>query len=130
MTAPAADSHPPFSNGEDFASRYCRWRRVARSAFVETLLAETLYPHARLLRHCLPANCFNLDRSFVENVGRLRQRRDFRNAMLDFLDAYEGHHWSRAVLHLRISVDRMRDIVQEVFAADADATASQLSSVA
>lgn len=120
MTAPepaaiTEASASPFSPGEDFAARYCRWRGIRRADFVETLFPEVLYPHARTLHHFLPGDWFNLDRHFIEDVGRIRRRREFANVMLDFVEARDGRRWRRTHFRLRISVDRMQALVKQVF---------------
>ena len=116
----ASPSQSPFAPGENFAARYCRWRGLERSAYTEAVLAETLHPHARLLRPWLPQHCFILDRVFVENIGRLHRRREFNNLMLDFTQDPDSHGWLRDTLHLRLSVRRLHALVWQVFALPAD----------
>jgi hypothetical protein len=106
----------PFDPQDNFARRYCAWRGVARENYVESVLAATLYPHARLLHRLAPERWFAVDRAFVESVGRMRRRRDFHDLMRDFLDDHDGHTWLREVLHLRVSVRRMHALVWATYA--------------
>lgn len=99
---------------ETFAQRYCRRRGLAAEAYANAVLDETLYPHARLVRWLLRGEALTVDRRFVVNVGQLRQRRDYQDAVREFFMDRDGATWPRRVLRLRISARRMQSLVWEV----------------
>lgn len=114
---PPENQRPPTRDPDDtFARRYCAMRGLEREAFVEAVLRETLYPHVRLLHRLLPPSSFAIDRAFLENIGRLRRRREFNDKFLDFAQDPAGGGWMRDLFYLRISVGRLHELVWLAFA--------------
>jgi hypothetical protein len=106
LAAPSGDG----AEAGTFRQRYCRARGLRPADFVETLLDTCLYPQARLLRPWLEGlnpGIFAADREFVEALGRIRRRAEFRFEAEYFHHAERRRSLLRRVLRLRVSVGRL-----------------------
>lgn len=106
-----------FTSESSFGALYCASRKIGAEKYETSVLAETLYPHARLLtpvlRFVWPRH-FTADYDFVQSVARLERFRDFFNEAEDFSHHPDNVGFSRVTLNLRVSSRRMRRLVREV----------------
>lgn len=101
-----------------FAELYCEQQAIRREDFEHTLVERTLHPQARALRRLLqllPGDFFAADLELVRNVGRLTRSSDFAWEIADF-HAHPGNRRAlRRRLKVRISISRLRHIVNHTF---------------
>lgn len=118
---PAADSASPLperSAGTDFASRFCARHGVKREAFRAAVLRRTLYPLARFFTPLLRlsnSDYFAADFDFIDGVGRISSRREFGTEADEFTHHPGNRGMLRQTLRLRVSIARMRSLVNETF---------------
>jgi hypothetical protein len=103
----------------DFRQVYCTQNAISESEYAEHLLVRALPAHARLFRAITLVtfqrkNHFRADFDFINNIGCLRNYRDYRQSV----DEYFVHPWNernllRGLLGLRVSTSRLREIVRE-----------------
>ena len=99
-----------------FAEAYCLRHNIPTEDFAKVVLARTLYPHARLLAPLLRElnpDHFAADLDLVRGAGQLRRVRDFSNEAAEFAYHPANRGDSRRLLRLRISTQRLRQLMQE-----------------
>ena len=104
---------------EHFAQRFCIHFDLPDHHYRDDLLRRTLHPHARLLYPFitwLDYEFFDADRDFVAGVGCLGRRSDFAGEVADFLTHRRSGNLLRRFLYVRISIARMQELVDTVFA--------------
>jgi hypothetical protein len=115
MTPPAATN----PKSPDFAQLFCAQYGVSRQAYRAAVFRRTLYPHARpvhlLIRWANP-DYFGADDDFVEGVGRIGSRREFTLEADEFTHHPQNRGFWRRTVRIRVSVGRMRRLVEHVFA--------------
>jgi len=96
-----------------FAERYCSVHGVGNRDFVESAVAHSLYPHARMLRPVLSLIplYFTADREFVASVGRLKRMRDFDMEVFAYVNDPKNRGFLRRVLRLRVSAGRLNSLM-------------------
>ena len=107
---------------ETFREKICRHFEVPLARYEETVLQLTLYPHARWLRRFKARDWLAPDRSFIAEVGRLTRRRGFAELAMDFQCEPRNHRFWRRALRLRVSVQRMQDLLADMWAQRRPAT--------
>jgi hypothetical protein len=116
MATANSSSISPFG---DFEQKLCARLGVASDRYLDTALRRTLYPHARLVRPLLqwvaPA-FFDADLEFLQGVGRLWRRPDFKIEVWDYRYHPANRGWFRRVLRLRVSVERTQRLVESLLA--------------
>ena len=105
----------------DFRQVYCTQNAISESEYAEHLLVRALPAHARIYRAISQftfqnKNHFRADFDFINNVGCLRNYRDYSQSV----DEFVVHPWNkrsllRGWLRLRVSTSRVREIVREKF---------------
>lgn len=118
--SPAAKAHSrpplgPFPQPQSlpacFYESFCERHALSFADYEEAMMARCLYPHARALRPLIKLvapGYFTPDLDFIRSVGVLRNRREFRHEVEDFVTSLERARFWREVLRLRVSVDRVR----------------------
>ncbi len=103
---------------QSFAVLYCRQLDLPLAEFERHIFRRALYQHARpvawLLAHGRK-DYFRADGEFIEDVGRLTRYEDFFAVALDYSQHYSNGWYPRRVLRLRVSTERMRRLVRDVF---------------
>lgn len=97
-----------------FRERYCSIHQIGSADFEEHLLPRALYFHARPIRGVLGAfvDYFAADREFLRSVGDLRSRRFFHAEAGEFHSHAANRHFLRRFLRLRVSAERVRQIME------------------
>ena len=98
-----------------FAEVYCRRHALPPERFERAVLARALYPHARVLApfiRLLWPEHFAADLDLVRNTGQLCRVRDFSVEAAEFAYHPANHPGLRQILRLRVSVQRLRHLVQ------------------
>ena len=103
----------------DFRQIYCSRNGINEADYAEHLLQKALPVHARAFRlfsivTFQNKNHFRSDFDFINDVGCLRHYRDYNQSVDEFL----VHPWNqrtllRGLLRLRVSTNRVRQIVRE-----------------
>jgi hypothetical protein len=103
----------------DFRQIYCSRNGINEADYAEHLLQKALPPHARAFRlfsivTFQNKNHFRSDFDFINNVGCLRHYSDYSQSV----DEFHVHPWNqrtllRGLLRLRVSTNRVRQIVRE-----------------
>lgn len=107
--------------GPTFRERFCAARALALADYETVLLRHGLYPHARWLRAGLEwwaPDFFRLDRDFIQSIGHLRSRQDFAVEAEVFHYAGLRRDWAWRVLRLRVSAERVRELLDRHWTAD------------
>lgn len=106
-----------------FADLYCRQQGIAPADFDRHVFHRVIYPHAKpltwllwLVRH----DYFRADWAFIADVGRLSCYEDFFNTAMDFSQDHCNGWYVRRVLRLRVSTERTRRLVRDVFKSTID----------
>jgi hypothetical protein len=101
-----------------FAELYCEQQAIRREDFEHALVERALQPQARALRRLLellPGDFFAADLELARNVGRLTRSSDFAWEIADF-HAHPGNRRAlRRRLKVRLSIARLRHIVNRTF---------------
>jgi hypothetical protein len=100
---------------ETFKDKVCRHFEVPPERYGDTVLALTLYPHARWLRLGAAHRLVEADRTFIEAVGRLTRWRGLSGEVWEFRRDPRNRLFWRQSLRLRVSVLRMRALFSEVW---------------
>lgn len=98
-----------------FAELYCERKGISIDDYSKEVLWAGLYLHARplaVLINLVHRDYFAPDRDFVEDVGRLRHYHDFIGSGLDFSHHPENRGFLRSVLKVRVSTEKMRQLVK------------------
>lgn len=113
----------------DFRQIYCSRNGITEADYAEHLLQKALPAHARAFRlfsivTFQNKNHFRSDFDFINDVGCLRNYRDFNQSV----DEFHVHPWNqrtllRGLLRLRVSTTRVRQIVREQLKTKAKAEA-------
>jgi len=101
-----------------FIDLYCQQQGIDPGEFAPHLFQRALYPQARPLVGLLGflrRDYFQADRFFIEDVARLQCYEDFHLVGVDYSQHHSNGWFPRRVLRLRVSTERMRRIVREVF---------------
>jgi len=130
------------STSTDFRQVYCTQNAISESEYAEHLLVRALPAHARLFRAISlftfnNKNHFRADFDFINNIGCLRNYRDYSQSV----DEFVVHPWNkrsvlRGLLKLRVSTSRVREIVREklktetVLRTDLNVSSTMVSSLA
>jgi hypothetical protein len=109
---------------ETFKVKVCRHFDVPPERYGDTVLALTLYPHARWLHFGAAHRLFEPDRTFIEAVGRLTRWRGLSEEVWEFRRDPRNRLLWRQSLRLRVSVTRMRALFSEVWGEPIPAGAS------
>lgn len=113
-------ANPPMrpTQPKTFAELYCEQQAIRREDFEHALVERALQPQARALRRLLqllPGDFFAADLELARNVGRLTRSSDFAWEIADF-HAHPGNRRAlRRRLKVRISISRLRHIVNRTF---------------
>ena len=94
--------------------QYCSRQGIPATDFKEHLLRHSLHAPARLLRPLLRAvapNVFDLDLTYLSCVARIQTLEQLQAESQDFRRERANRRFSRRVLHLRVSVQRVHDTV-------------------
>ncbi len=94
--------------------QYCARHGIPATEFKEHLLRRSLHAPARLLRPLLRAiapNVFDPDLTYLSCVARTHSLEQLQAESQDFRRERENRRFSRRVLHLRVSVQRVHDSV-------------------
>ncbi len=103
-------------NANTFSEAYCRQHKLPPEDFERAVLAAALYPHARLLAPLIRSawpNHFVADLDLIRSAGRLRRLRDFSVEVTEFLYHPANIGSLRQVFRLRVSTQRLRQLVQK-----------------
>lgn len=102
-----------------FRERYVAMHHIDPSGFEEHVLRRALYLHARPLREALAAfpDYFAADREFLRSVGDLRSRRFFHAEAGEYHSSASNRGFLRRFLRLRVSAERVRQIMEETWGA-------------
>lgn len=105
--------------GLSFRERYCSIHRIDPSGFERHLLTRTLYSHAVLLRSLLAAlpDYLAADIEFLRGVGDIRSRRFFHAEAGEFHAHASNRGICRRFLRLRVSAERVRQVMEETWRA-------------
>ncbi len=101
-----------------FIDLYCQQQGIDAAEFGAHIFERALYPQARPLTEVLGLvrrDYFQADRFFIDDVARLQRYEDFHAIGVEFSQHHSNGWFLRRVLHLRVSTERMRRIVREVF---------------
>lgn len=101
-----------------FIDLYCQQQGIAVGDFGAHLFQRALYPQARPLAGLLGLmrrDYFQADRFFIEDVARLERYEDFHVVGVEYSQHHSNGWFLRRSLRLRVSAERMRRIVREVF---------------
>lgn len=102
-----------------FAELFCEQRGVPTAEFSRALVEHALPPEAQALRRLLqlmPGDYFADDLEFARNIGRLTRPEDFAWEVAEFHDHPSNRRTLRRQLRVRLSIPRLRRIVQRTFA--------------
>jgi hypothetical protein len=99
-----------------FAERYCTMRGIANWEFLESVLVESLYPQARILRPLLrlKPGYFRADREFISRAGRIMRMSEFDTEAAAYARDPDNRGFLRRALRLRVSAGRLSGIVWSV----------------
>ncbi len=103
---------------ETFRECFCRHFRVPLERYAEEALQRALTPRARVLHRLLQLSdrdYFAADREFIACVGQLTRQGDFFAEVQDFHYHPGNRRLLRRTLRLRVSANRMRRIIREVW---------------
>ncbi len=109
-----------------FLELFCEQNAIDPADFEREVVAQTLYPHARALHRLLelvPGDYFTADFAFVRAVGQLTRPGDFSWEVSDFHSHPANRRLLRRNLKVRLSITRLRYVVQRTFAKAAKAAA-------
>lgn len=101
-----------------FIDLYCQQQGIEAADFEAHIFDRALYPAARPLAGILGffrRDYFQADRFFIEDVARLRRYEDFHAIGIEYSQHHSNGWFLRRVLRLRVSTERMRRIVRDVF---------------
>lgn len=101
-----------------FIDLYCQQQGIDAADFVAHIFERALYPQARPLTGLLGLirrDYFQADRFFIDDVSRLQRYEEFHAIGVDYSQHHSNGWFLRRVLRLRVSTERMRRIVREVF---------------
>lgn len=101
-----------------FQVMFCEHWHCPVSEFEDRILAEYLYPHARLLAPLLKSFASNFFAPDLKLIRRLAMSTDLREALndlLDFKDANARSNFWRTQLKLRVSGRRAGGLVRTMF---------------
>lgn len=102
---------------DDFSGQFCRQFKVSPDRYRAAVLKRTLYPAARMLRPVLrliDRDYFSADQDYIDSVGRIQRARELPNESHEFNHHPANRRFLRRTLRLRVSVGRMRALVQTV----------------
>jgi hypothetical protein len=105
---------------KSFAELYCMQQGIPATAFAQHLFRRALYPHARPLAwlvNLFSRTYFEPDRAFVEDVAKLTRYTDFFSVAMDYSQNSSNLLFLRRVLRLRVSTERMRQLVRPILKA-------------
>jgi hypothetical protein len=111
--------HMPPDEPKTFADLFCEQNGVPASEFPRALVEHALPPEAHALRRLLqlmPGDYFADDLAFAQNIGRLTRAEDFAWALAEFHAHPSNRRTLRRQLRVRLSIPRLRRIVQRTFA--------------
>lgn len=105
--------------GLSFRERYCAQHGIQLPEFEEHLFPRALYLHARVFRGVLATvpDYFATDREFLRSVGDLRSRRFFHAEAGEYHTATGSRGLLHRWLRLRVSAERVRQIMEETWGA-------------
>ena len=101
-----------------FIDLYCQQHGIDAAEFGAHIFERALYPQARPLTGVLGLirrDYFQADRFFIDDVSRMQRYEDFHAIGVDYSQHHSNGWFLRRVLRLRVSTERMRRIVREVF---------------
>lgn len=101
-----------------FIDLYCQQQGIDAAEFGTHIFERALYPQARPLVGVLRLtrrDYFQADRFFIDDVSRLQRYEDFHAIGVEYSQHHSNGWFVRRVLRLRVSTERMRRIVREVF---------------
>ncbi|MCS6244268.1 MAG: hypothetical protein H2172_10480 [Opitutus sp.] len=107
------------ATSSDFRQIYCSHNGINEADYVEHLLQKALPLHARVFRKfplvtLLNKNFFRPDFDFVNDIGCLRHYSDYSQSVDEFhVDPWNKRTLLRGLLRLRVSTNRVRQIVRE-----------------
>lgn len=102
-----------------FAELFCERNGVPAAEFPRALVEHALPPESHALRRLLqlmPGDYFADDLEFARNIGRLTRPEDFAWEVAEFHDHPSNRRTLRRQLRVRLSIPRLRRIVQRTFA--------------
>lgn len=109
---------PQPSGGRTFAELYCRRHGIELERYLPVVLHRTLSPLVRpwisLIEWLRPGH-FAGDQLFIIEVGRSRSYADYEEAVRAFHRHGTNRGLWRGLLRLRVSAQRMRSLVREVY---------------
>jgi hypothetical protein len=103
---------------EIFQESFCRHFNVPPDRYTDEVLRRTLPRSARLLRFFLrlyDRDYFVADREFILGIGLLTRQGDFHAETQDFRYHPANRGFPRRALRLRVSANRMRQLISEVW---------------
>jgi len=101
-----------------FIDLYCQQQGIDAAEFGAHIFDRALYPQARPLVGVLGLirrDYFQADRFFIDDVSRLQRYEDFHAIGVEYSQHHSNGWFLRRALCLRVSTERMRRIVREVF---------------
>lgn len=111
-----------------FAELFCAQHGVPRADFERVLVERSLHPQARALRRLLqlmPGDYFGPDLALARNVGQLTRAADFAWEVSDFHAHPANRRTLRRQLKVRLSISRLRRMVNRTFAVHTGPTRAQ-----
>jgi hypothetical protein len=109
---------PQPTGGRTFAELYCRRHGIELERYLPVVLHRTLPPLARpwisLIEWLRPEHLAG-DYLFIIDVGRSRSYADYEEAVREFHRHGSNRGLWRGLLRLRVSAQRMRSLVREVY---------------
>lgn len=120
MWSARRDGHymPP-TELKTFAELFCEQNGVPAAEFPRALVEHALPPEAHALRRLvqlMPGDYFADDLAFAQNIGRLTRAEDFAWEVAEFHAHPSNRRTLRRQLRVRLSIPRLRRIVQRTFA--------------
>ena len=103
--------------GPRFRDVFCRRFGIAAERYEIELMKRCLSRRARLLApliRLVSPRFFALDELFADSIGRVRQKKEFKDELTGFFDHPANSTWLRRSLKLRLSVFRLRNVAREV----------------
>lgn len=103
-----------------FQQLYCDQHQLSPEQFSKHLRNRALYPHARILTPVLTlfnSDYLAADNDFVEDVAQLCRYNDFFGSSFQYIHHPVNRGFLRRRCRLRISTERMRQIVRKTFKA-------------
>lgn len=105
---------------DNFSGQFCRHFKIPAGHYRAAVLNRTLYPPARWLRPVLSLidrNYFSVENDYIDGVGRIHRARELTNESHEFSHHPVNRRFLRRTLRLRVSVGRMRTLVNHVMRA-------------